>query len=82
MPTGRCCVRLVLPCQEIQMMKESRGNHLKTQLQIRLDKSVESSFQGDIMVLKEETKSYEQQRSGAERTPDMQQSKPIESMSD
>ena len=82
MPTGRCCVRLVLSFQNIQMMKDARGNHLNTQLKIRLDKNVELSSQGDIMVLKRDKRSHDQQRSGAKRTQDMQQSKLIESMSD
>ena len=82
MRAGRCCVQLVLPCQNIQMMNDGRGKHLKTQLEISVDKLVKLSLQGNIMVLKGENSSYDQQRNGAKRTQDMQQSKPIESMSD
>lgn len=56
MPTGRCCVQLVLSCQSIQMMKDAEGNHLMTQLKTRLNKSVKWSSQGDIMVLRKENK--------------------------
>ena len=82
MLTGRCCVRLVLPCQNTQMMKDARVKHSKNQLKIRLHVIVKSSLRGNIKVFKKEKGSHDQQRNGAKRTQDMQQSKRIESMSD